>query len=45
MNIQENSPFKFRPEHIISLCEAAENIIKNQPMVLRGINNFYINLK
>ena len=35
MNSQENAPFKFRPEHIISLCEAAENITKNQPMVLR----------
>ena len=36
INVPDNAPFKFRSEHIIALCDLAENIIKNQPMVLRG---------
>ncbi len=36
INFPENAAFKFAPEHIIQLCDLAEEVIRNQPMVLRG---------
>eukprot|EP01017_Pseudomicrothorax_dubius_P035538 TRINITY_DN4993_c0_g1_i5.p1 TRINITY_DN4993_c0_g1~~TRINITY_DN4993_c0_g1_i5.p1 ORF type:complete len:736 (-),score=189.58 TRINITY_DN4993_c0_g1_i5:188-2395(-) len=35
INLPENAKFNFRPEHIVQLCDAAENIIMNQKIVLR----------
>ncbi|EGR28942.1 ser thr protein phosphatase family protein, putative [Ichthyophthirius multifiliis] len=35
INLPENAPFRFSSENIIQLCDMAEEIIKNQPIVLR----------
>lgn len=45
INLPDNANFKFRPEHIIALCEQAEAIIKEQPMVLRGNYSFILKQK
>ncbi|CAD8156820.1 unnamed protein product [Paramecium pentaurelia] len=35
INLQENAKFLFQAQHIIMLCDQAEAVIKEQPMVLR----------
>ena len=35
----DNSRFMFKSEHIILLCDHAENILREQPIVLKGLQN------
>lgn len=35
LQTRKNEPFKFKPELIIELCDQAESVIQNQPIVVR----------
>jgi len=35
INLPENARFIFKSENIVALCDAAEAVIREQPMVLR----------